>query len=167
MTRRASQKKPQKLAEVLSLVLKKQKIPFHFEDQVLRRLWDQAVGPQIAAQTAPEYIKKGALHVKVATSVWMHQLQFMKEEIINKFNQLSGRDPIEALVFSLGELPVPPRRKKASLPPSPLPPLKSRDQRIIRDSLATVNDPELKAILERVMTKEIGRRRLTEKKRDR
>jgi hypothetical protein len=165
MIRRGSHKKPQRLGDILQLALKKQKIPVHFEDKTLRRLWDQAVGPQISAQTFPEHIKRGVLRVKVATSLWLHQLQFMKEEITSKLNELSGRDAIASIYFSIG-LPPTPRRTKAPFPASPLPtaPLKPRDQRIIKESLAFVGDEELKAILERVMTKEIGRRRLMEKK---
>jgi len=166
--RRPSYKKPQRLGDILQLALKKQKIPVFFEDRTLRHIWDQAVGPQISAQTFPEHIKKGALHVKVATSIWLHQLQFMKEEITETFNELSGRSAITSLHFSIGQ-PLLPRKGKApdAALPTPMPPLKPRDQRIIKESLATVNDEELKTILERVMTKEIGRRRLMEKKRGR
>lgn len=168
MARRGSTRKLQSMADILPQVLKKQKIPFHFEDQTLRRIWDQAVGPQIAAQTAPRYVKKAGLYITVATSVWMHQLQFMKEEIIFKFNERSGQDPINSLHFSLGELPVRPsgnKRKTSAAPVSG--PLKPRDQRVIRESLSVIQDAELKTILERVMAKEIGRRRLLEKKRGR
>ena len=168
MARRASQKKPQILGEILQRMLKKEKIPIHFEDQTLRRVWDQAVGPQISAQTSPEHVKRGVLCVKVATSVWMHQLQFLKEEIIIKFNQLSGRDPVGSLRFSVGELPPALKTgKRASAEPLLLGPLKAWDQRVIRESLVTVADQELREILERVMTKEIGRRRFLEKKRGR
>lgn len=168
MARRALPRKLQRLADILPQVLKKQKIPFHFEDQVLRRIWNQAVGPQIAAQTAPRYIKKGGLYITVATSVWMHQLQFMKEEIIIKFNELSGREPIGTLHFSLGELPATLTGKKKSLSATPAwGPLKARDQRVIHESLSTIKDAELKTILERVMAKEISRRRSLEKKRGR
>ena len=106
--------------------------------------------------------------MKVATSVWMHQLQFLKEEIINKFNQYSGRDPVSALYFSLGEVPSA-QQTSRRVPPAPVAaaPLKSRDQRIIKESVAVIADRELKDILERVMTKDISRRRLREKKQDR
>jgi hypothetical protein len=168
MVRRVSQKKPQKLGDILQHILKKQKIPVHFEDQTLRRTWNEAVGPQISAQTSPAHVKRSALYVKVANSVWMHQLQFLKEEIMKKFNQLSGRDPITAIHFSIGELPPLPKGiKRVIAAPLPADPLKPRDQRIIKESLVSVMDQDLKEILERVMTKEIGRRRLMEKKRSR
>lgn len=131
---------------------------------MLRRVWDQAVGRQISDQTAPLHIKRGVLYVKVATSVWMHQLQFLKDEIIFKFNRLSAISPISALHLSLGEIrrapPFGKRQDTESLSPLPL---KPRDQRIIKESVAAIADPELKDILQRVMTKEITRRRLREK----
>jgi predicted nucleic acid-binding Zn ribbon protein len=163
--RRASQK-PQKLGDILQHALKRHKIPVHFEDQVLRHLWDQSVGPQISAQTSPEHVKKGTLYVKVASSVWMHQLQFLKEEMMNKFNLVSGREPIRSIHFSIGELP-PGRTIERRSSPGPLSfgPLRPRDKRIIKESLVAIADEELREILERVMTKEIGRRRFMEKKR--
>jgi len=166
--RRTSKKAPQRLGDILQLVLKRQKIPVHFEDQLLRRLWNQAVGPQISAQTSPQHVKRGTLCVTVATSVWMHQLQFLKDEIIEKFNHLSERDPVTAIRFSIGELPPASMRQKPSPGDDhPFDPLKPRDQRIIKESLTVIADQELKEILERVMTKEISRRRHLEKKRDR
>lgn len=168
MARRATQKTPQKLGDILQQVLKRQKIPFFFEDQALRRIWHQAVGPQISAQTSPQHIKRGILYVKVATSVWMHQLQFLKDEIREKLNLLSGGVSISALHFSIGEIPRAPQTgKRDQAEPLSPDPLKSRDQRIIKESLVNVADQELKEILRRVMKKEIGRRRLLEKRRDR
>lgn len=168
MARRGSRNRPQPLSDILQFVLKKQKIPVHFEDKTLRRIWNQAVGPQVSAQTAPMHVKRGALYVKVATSVWMHQLVFLKDEIIVKFNEISNRDPISAIHFSIGEVSAKPRRPAAdAMPPISFDALKPRDQQTIRDSLAAIADPELKAVFERVMTKEIGRRRFMEKKRGR
>jgi hypothetical protein len=39
-----------------------------------------------------------------------------------------------------------------------------RDRNMMRNSLATIRDPELREIMERVMTREISRRRQREKR---
>jgi hypothetical protein len=167
MHRRARQLKPEMLGEILGKILKKRNIPHTSTDRRLLDTWKRAVGPQIAAQTHPETLKRGVLFVRVSAPVWMHQLQFMKEEILCRIKELSGPDEVRSLFFSIGEIPPPPPDGAAPPPPDPaLPPLGGRDRTMMRESLESIRDPELRAILERVMAREIGRRRHREKRRD-
>lgn len=160
MRRRTKRVKPEMLGEILQKILKKRNIPHTSTDRYLLNIWRRAVGPQIAAQTHPGTLKRGTLHVRVSAPVWLHQLHFMKEEILGKINELSGKDAVRALFFTIGDIPSPPPGSAGEPPPaSPLSPLPDRDRNMIRESLATVRDPELQEILERVMTKEISRRR--------
>lgn len=166
MARRRSQFQPLSLADVLQKVMKKQGIPLATGDPSLRRVWNEAVGEQIAAQTLPDGIRRGILHVKVASSVWMHQLQFLKKDILQRFNSLHGKETVRALNFSIGEVPAPPTGSGNAVvsPALGLSSLNTRDERLVKESLAAVRDPELQEILRRVMTKEISRRRWLEKR---
>lgn len=167
MRKRVSQPKPEILEEILRKVLKKKNIPHNLKDRRLVDLWTKAVGPQIAARTLPEMMKRGTLHVRVSAPVWLHQLQFLKEGIIQKFNKLSGTEEIHNLFLFIGEIPSP--QSVTSDPITVLPatePLQKRDREMIRESLDAVSDPELREILERVMSIEILRRREWEKKRE-
>lgn len=159
--------KPEILGEILQKILKKRNIPHTSTDRHLLDLWRRAVGPRIAAQTHPETLKRGTLFVRVSEPVWLHQLQFMKEEILGRFNERSGKDPVRALFFTIGDIPSPPPGR-AEEPPSAATRagLPDRDRSMIRESLATVRDPELQEILERVMTREISRRRQAGKRKD-
>jgi hypothetical protein len=164
MRRRARQVKPEMLGEILGKILKKRNIPHTATDRRLLALWKRAVGPQIAAQTHPDALKRGVLFVRVSAPVWMHQLQFMKEEILGRIGDIAGREEVRTLRFCIGE--IPPSHQAGGQAPfldAALPPLTGRDRAMVRESLETVRDQELRAILERVMTWEIGRRR----KRDR
>ena len=168
MPRRRSQFKPSPLAEVLRKFMKKQGLPPVNGDPALRRLWNEAVGDQIAAHTMPDSIRRGTLFVKVSSSVWMHQLQFLKKDILQRFNGLYGKETVRSLNFSIGEIPAPPPgHHDPASPAASLAALNARDQRLVQESLAAVRDPELQEILRRVMTREISRRRLLEKRRDR
>jgi hypothetical protein len=165
MHRRARQIKPEILGEILHKILKKRNIPHASTDRHLLNIWRRAVGPQIAAQTHPDTLKRGSLFVRVSAPVWLHQLQFMKEEILGKINELSGKEEIRNLFLTIGELPSPPSGASGQTPPdTPLSPLPVRDRNMMRNSLATVRDPELREIMERVMTREISRRRQREKR---
>lgn len=150
--------KPEILGEILGKILKKRNIPHASTDRLLLNIWRGAVGPQIAAQTHPDRLKRGTLFVRVSAPVWLHQLQFLKEEILRKISELSGNADVKTLFFSIGDIPSP-RSGGGEPPASPLSPLPDRDRRMIRESLATVHDPELREILQRVMTREISRRR--------
>ncbi len=167
MRRRAAQPKPEIIGEILRKVLKKRNIPHDSTDRRLIDLWARAVGPQIAARTRPETVKRGTLHVRVSSPVWMHQLQFLKEEICGKINEISGNREIRGLYLSIGEIPAPAQPADRAAGATAPAPLRKRDREMMQESLATVADPELREILGRVMCKEISRRRERETHRGR
>jgi hypothetical protein len=166
--RRHPQFKPLPIADVLQKIMKKQGIPVFGASTSLRRVWSEAVGPQIAVQTLPEQIRRGVLLVKVASSVWMHQLQFLKKDILQKFNSLYGEGTVQSLHFSIGEVPA---SQPGGDPVVPLSTwmsfLKARDERLMTESLVAITDPELKDILQRVMIREISRRRFLQRRKGR
>jgi hypothetical protein len=167
MRTRAAQSKPEIIGEILRKVLKKRNIPHTATDRRLLDLWTRAVGPQIAARTLPETVKRGTLYVRVSAPVWLHQLQFLKEEILGKVHELSGNEEIRTLFFSIGEIPPPPPDATDPPPIASVPaPLRKRDREMMRESLDAIRDPELREILERVMAREISRRRERETLKD-
>lgn len=162
MSRRGTLAKPQPLGEILAKVMAKKNIPHEARDPRLLSLWQQAVGPIVSAQTHPVGVRRTVLQVRVSSPVWLHQLQFLKEEIIGRLNELSPSHNIRQLKLVIGEIPAPrPEAAKASRPDFGQ--LTPRDRSMIRESLSAVRDEELREIIERVMKKEIGRRRSTQK----
>lgn len=157
--KRKYQKNLQKLGDVLQKTLKNLNISRDFTDQNILNAWNKAVGPQISAQTHPDRLKKNTLFVKVSNSIWMHQLQFMKSDIIDKTNRILGKEIIKNIYFSVGMLP---KNKENFIFPEQYS-LNERDSKMIGESVASVSDKELSDILKRVMTKEIIRRRMREK----
>jgi hypothetical protein len=165
MRRRTRRVKPEILGEILQKILKKRNIPHTSTDRYLVNIWRRAVGPQIAAQTHPDTLKRGALFVRVSAPVWLHQLQFMKEEILGKINELSGKVEVRSLFLTIGDVPSPLPGSAGQPPPDPLlSPLPGRDLNMMRENLAAIRDPELREILERVMVRELSRRRQSEKR---
>ena len=194
MARRRSQFKPFPLADILQKVMKKQGIPLTTGDPYLRRVWNEAVGDGIAAQTAPENIKRGTLFVKVSSSVWIHHLQFLKKEILQRFNELHGKGTVRELNLSIGAITASTSRPRSAASAAiasltacggvkdantasgsaitigttdKITSLSARDERLMKESLAAVSDPELREILRRVMARAISRRRFLEKRKDR
>ena len=48
------------------------------------KLWDRSVGEAIAKNARPSAFKGKLLLVEVTSSAWIHELQFLKSDIINK-----------------------------------------------------------------------------------
>lgn len=68
------------------------------------QLWERAVGEIIAANARPAAFKDKILLVHVNSSPWLHQLQFLKEEIIKKVNAALIDESIDDIKFKIGPL---------------------------------------------------------------
>lgn len=156
-----------KLGDFLHNTLKRRKINLDMADTSLVDTWNKSVGEVITAQTFPFKLKNNTLFVKVSNSTWMQQLQFMKQDIIDKVNPAFADKTVKDIYFSIGKIPTPSATKEEIEYTSGqvLYSLKERDRRLIRESLKSIDDDELRSIIKRVMTKELSKRRLTEEER--
>ena len=73
-------------------------------DVELGRVWDEIVGDVIAQNAKPAAFKGRVLLVHVTSSTWIHQLQFLKKEMIAKLNHALGKKLIEDLNFKIGPI---------------------------------------------------------------
>jgi hypothetical protein len=153
----------QPISEILFTALKKRGMAAQLEENALFKLWPKAVGAQIAAQTQPDRWHAGTLFVKTTASVWVQQLHFMKEDIRQKLNELVGKQAVKEIMFTVGHQ-LAQAKVIANTPAVKKVVLKERDKKMIAESTAGLADRELAAILERVMEKEISRRRRMEEK---
>jgi len=156
-----------KLGDFLHKTLKRRKINLDMADSSLVETWNKSVGKVIATQTFPFKIKNNTLFVKVSNSTWMQQLQYMKQDIIDKVNTAFVGKTVKDIYFSIGKIPALSATKDEIEYTSEqdLHSLKKRDRRLIRESLKSIDDEELRSIIKRVMTKELSKRRLTEEER--
>jgi predicted nucleic acid-binding Zn ribbon protein len=161
MRRRKQQIQLQSIGEVLFSILKKRGMTSKIEENALVKLWPKAVGPQIASKTKPDCLRNGTLFVKTISSVWVQQLHFIKEEIRDKLNQLSGKNAIKEIRFLVGHtLAREHEEENISMVKKTM--LKKRDKEMIAQCTDALADQELAAILKRVMQTEISRRRQLE-----
>jgi predicted nucleic acid-binding Zn ribbon protein len=92
------------IGDIINSVLKTCR---HDSDEELSRvwsLWESAVGDIIAKNTKPEAFKGKLLLVHVNSTPWMHQLQFLKKDIINKVNQALGKELVQDIKFKIGPI---------------------------------------------------------------
>ena len=147
------------IGDVLADVLKKRQINLPTKDPHLWKAWEASVGPLIAAQTAVDRLKNDVLFVKVSNSVWMQQLQFMKKDILEKFNASFGKGTVQNIFFTLGPISALPLKEESISSFQGQETLSEKDTMVIERWASAVQDPELSGILKRIMTKDLKRRK--------
>jgi predicted nucleic acid-binding Zn ribbon protein len=74
----------------------------------LRRIndvWTRVVAPAVAANARPAAIRHTTLLVHVTSSPWVHELQFLKKDILGRLNaELTGTAEVNELLFKIGPL---------------------------------------------------------------
>ena len=71
----------------------------------LWRAWSTAVGPQVAQHACPIRQSGKTLIVRVAHAPWLHELSFLKTQIVAKLAQTLPDAKIQDIRLEQGELP--------------------------------------------------------------
>jgi predicted nucleic acid-binding Zn ribbon protein len=61
--------------------------------------WSDVVGAQAAAASEAETIRDGILFVRTKSSVWSHELTFLKAHILAELNRRIGRPIIKEIIY--------------------------------------------------------------------
>jgi predicted nucleic acid-binding Zn ribbon protein len=72
--------------------------------------WERVAGPQAAAATEAEAVRDGVLFVRTKSSVWSHELTFLKSQLLLQLNRLLGGPIVHDIVYraqGLTRLPEP------------------------------------------------------------
>lgn len=64
-------------------------------------LWNQVVDERVQRQTEAVKIQYKTLHVSTSSPTWAHELNFLKRDIIKKFNQIAGEEAISDIRFKV------------------------------------------------------------------
>ncbi|BBO79155.1 hypothetical protein DSCW_65720 [Desulfosarcina widdelii] len=70
----------------------------------LIRIWEKTIGPPISENARPFAVKGDLLLVHVSSSAWLHQLRFLKDELLAKFNAGLESQRIGEIKFKIGPL---------------------------------------------------------------
>ena len=148
-------KSPSTLGEVLGHFLKSSGLKRRIQEQKLLDSWEKAVGLAIAERTQPIGVKNRVLQVRVSSSVWMQQLQFLKGLILQKLHEQAGNHFLQDVRFFLGEMEsfVGGEKKKEEEGGRPSLGLTTKERERIEKALSGVHDPEMREILSRVYSK--------------
>jgi predicted nucleic acid-binding Zn ribbon protein len=92
------------IGSVIDGVLKNYRSKPDFELTEVWHLWDDAVGETFAKNARPAAFKGKLLIVHVISSTWLHQLQFLKNDLVAKINTALGKPLIQEIKFKIGPL---------------------------------------------------------------
>jgi len=144
---------PHSLGEVLGNFLRRSGLNPKIQEQKILRSWDKAVGDAIAERTQPVCVKNRVLQVKVTNSVWMQELQFMKNLIIQRLQERTGENLLKDLRFFIGEIETPAMRdqkekqKEGGRINGQSLGLSEAEKERIGRALSAIKDPEMREIL--------------------
>lgn len=68
------------------------------------RVWEAAVGSPIRDNAKPFAVKGALLLVHVSSSAWLHQLQFLKAELLEKLNHGLTHQRFDDIKFKIGPM---------------------------------------------------------------
>ena len=136
------------LKTILGTMLRTMDSPPQREQFRVWDIWEEVVGPQIAGKTRPEALRNGVLVVSVTSSVWMQELSFMKQKILDRINQTLAPGTIREIRFKLGDI----QQAGAGCYEEPLPQLTEEEQETIAQHTASIEDQGLRESLQKLFT---------------
>jgi len=90
------------ISGVLSRVLRQCGLESELEGWQAVEQWPRLVGPRVARRTRAVGFRDGTLRVEVEGSAWMHELGFLKRDLIRNINRHLGAERVRDVRFVMG-----------------------------------------------------------------
>jgi hypothetical protein len=144
--------------EVLSGLLDRHGIARELREHRILARWRDIVGDTLAERTWPDGLERGILWVRVKNSSWLHQLSFLRDDLVARLARELGDPPlVREIRFHVGPRQLVPdddalaptlriRRPPQRLRQPPPPSTGARLAAIEREA-AQIGDQELRAII--------------------
>ena len=153
--RRGKMKSAAHTGEVVEQLLKGLGLDERLQQYRAMIIWDEVVGPQIAARTRPIRIREGILEINVDQPTWMQQLQRMKPKILARLNAELTDSTIKDLYLKRGKIKV--KTEKTAEPPPAWrsAQLNEEEKEQVAKLLTVIEDPELQQEMEKFLCKQM------------
>jgi hypothetical protein len=145
------------IADLLPDVGRKAFRGFGFVESAVLQRWAEIVGPDYAAWTVPVKLsfppgqRRGATLTLIVDGPIGLRLKHVEPVVLDRINMHFGYAAVARLALRQGPLPRPEVR------PKPAPPvLSAQQQAALSHTLAPVQDPDLRAVLERIGREVLG-----------
>ncbi len=78
--------------------------------------WPKIAGHDVAAHAQPAIIRKNTLWIQVDNSAWMHHLQLLKPDLLQRINAALDDKQLSDLRFVMGQPVIAEKKESNSLP---------------------------------------------------
>ncbi len=90
------------VGDIITTLLTDGTLPYKQDDVEIWRVWKEVVGQTYAENSRPSKIRKKQLTVTVSDSIWLQELTFFKEIILEKLNTKLGRKAVDKIDIRVG-----------------------------------------------------------------
>ncbi len=94
----------QPLSDTLNNLISRLGLLGRIHEEMFILLWPGVVGREISRNTRPLKVKDGVMTVRVRNSVWAAQLSFLKDDIIGKLAEKTGKSSLRDIRFIVGDI---------------------------------------------------------------
>jgi hypothetical protein len=125
--------------------------------------WNELVGPTIAQHAQPHSWQRNVLVVSVRHSTWMNELQYFREEIMEKIRESFPDTKITGIRFQLGR----PDEIKHEEKPAPkneeinLPELSKSEKEFASDTVRPLDDEATRETVRRLIEKDLALKKMS------
>ena len=92
--KRERQRRALTARELIEAILSRYGITTRIREHRVITEWPTIVGERLATRTRPDGLKNGLLWVQVSNSAWLHELSFLKTQIVTRANEVLGDPPL-------------------------------------------------------------------------
>ena len=90
------------VGDVITSLMTDGTLPYRPDDIEIWRVWKEVVGSVYAENAQPSKIRKKQLTVTVSDPIWLQELSFYKETILEKINEKLGRKAVNGIKIIVG-----------------------------------------------------------------
>ncbi|HZV82903.1 MAG TPA: DUF721 domain-containing protein [Geobacteraceae bacterium] len=151
--KRPRMKHPAHLADLIAATFAGKPVQTRFREMKIWQVWEEAVGPQIAAKAMPSSFRDGVLTVRVAGSAWMQQLSLLKGEITSQVNEQLGEPLVREIFLKQGGITRELPEEEPFAPPSRE--LSQEETAWVNEQGENISDPELRRTMESLLIRHL------------
>jgi hypothetical protein len=98
-----SKSTPKAIGEILASLKATGKLSEHFEHARIWERWPEVAGARLMPYGRPIRVREKTLMIEVDGAVWMHRFSYRTPQIIEKANQVAGREVVKDIFLILAK----------------------------------------------------------------
>jgi predicted nucleic acid-binding Zn ribbon protein len=93
----------QKVSGILHKLIRQYGLEGKMLEYIMAENWDAIVGKTIATHTRPTGIHYRKLYIVVDNPVWLQEISFYKDDLVNNVNKYFGKNVVSGVFLKVGE----------------------------------------------------------------